>query len=183
VLEERELAVTRGAHIYAELAGGGSTAGPAGDGRPPTDVDIARQAIGAAIRDANRSPHEVDTVFAAGLATPAGDERETDILERSFGSRILDMYVTAVSPSVGYTVGASGALSTVAAAFALAEQTVPPHATYDERDPECALDITRKPQRDHLNGAVVAAYGTMGQNAAVLLTTHQPEPGDEVATA
>ena len=117
LLEDRELAVTRGAHIYAEVLGGAVTAGPAGDGAPPTDVDVARQAIGRALRGAGRSPQEFDLVFTAGAGTQAGDARETDILERSFGSRILDMYVTATSPVLGHTIAAAGPLSVLAALF------------------------------------------------------------------
>ena len=183
LLEDRELAVLRGAHIYGELIGGAVTAGPAADGAPPTDVDIARQAIGRALRDAGQSPGEVDLVFTAGAATKAGDARETDILERSFGSRILDMYVTATTPVLGYTVGASGALAAVAALFALAEQMAPPHAAYAEADPDCALDILVRAQRDHLHTALVSAYGSAGQNAALLIGAHRAEPGDELPMA
>ena len=180
LLEERSIAVKRGARIYAELTGGAQTAGPPADGQPPSDVDIARRAIGNAFRDSGKAPAEVDLVLTAGIGTIEGDKRETDVLERSFGSRIQDMYVTAVSPTVGYTVGAAGALSAVAGCFAIAEGVVPPHATYTEIDPECGLDLARKTQRDHLYGAVVSAYGTMGQNASLLIMRHQPEPGDEV---
>lgn len=180
LLEDRELAVTRGAHIYAEVLGGAVTAGPAGDGAPPTDVDVARQAIGRALRGAGRSPQEFDLVFTAGAGTQAGDARETDILERSFGSRILDMYVTATSPVLGHTIAAAGPLSVLAALFTLAQQTVPPHASYAEADPDCALDITVRPQRDHLHAAVISAYGSVGQNAALLLGRHLAEPGDEL---
>lgn len=183
VLEERELAVLRGARIHAELLGGAVTAGPRGDGAPPTDVDIARQTIGRALRESGRSPQEIDLVFTAGAGTQAGDARETDILERSFGTRILDMYVTATTPVLGYTVAASGPLAALAALFTLAEQTVPPHASYAEPDPDCALDITVRPQRDHLYAAVVSAYGSAGQNAALLIGRHQAEPGDELPMA
>jgi 3-oxoacyl-(acyl-carrier-protein) synthase len=180
LLEERSIAVKRGARIYAELTGGAQTAGPPADGQPPCDVDIARRAIGNAFRESGKAPAEVDLVLTAGVGTIEGDKRETDVLERSFGARIQDMYVTAVSPTVGYTVGAAGALSAVAGCFAIAEGVVPPHATYTEIDPECGLDLARKAQRDHLYGAVVSAYGTMGQNASLFIMRHQPEPGDEV---
>jgi 3-oxoacyl-(acyl-carrier-protein) synthase len=181
-LEDRDIAVARGARIYAEIIGAGFTSGPPGDGFAPTDVDIARHAITDAFRDANRSPNEIDIVFTAGIGTPAGDKRETDILERAFGSRIIDTYVSAVSPVTGYTVGAAGALSAIAAAFTLTEQIMPPHATYTDPDPDCALDITVEPQRDHLDGALVSGYGSMGQNAAIILATHQSEPGDAIPT-
>lgn len=180
LLEDRELAVLRRARIYGEVVGGAVTAGPAGDGAPPTDVDIARHAIGRTLRITGRAPQEIDMVFTAGAGTQAGDARETDILERSFGSRILDMYVTATTPVLGHTLGASGPLATLAALFALAEQTVPPHPSYAEPDPDCALDITVRPQRDHLNSALISAYGSTGQNAALLVAPHHPEPGDEL---
>ncbi|PZC49279.1 MAG: 3-oxoacyl-[acyl-carrier-protein] synthase II [Chloroflexi bacterium] len=180
LLEDRELAVQRGARVYGEILGGAVTAGPAGDGAPPTDVDIARQAIGRTLRTAGRSPQEVDLVFTAGGGTQAGDARETDILERSFGTRILDMYVTATTPVLGHTIGASGPLATLAALFALAQQTVPPHPTYADPDPDCALDITVRPQTDHLHSALISAYGSAGQNAAMLIAPHRAERGDEL---
>lgn len=183
LLEDRQLAAQRGARIYAEIAGEAQTSGPPGDGRPPTDVEIARRAISDAMRRAELSPQAVDVVFTAGVGTPQGDPRETDILERSFGSRIQDMYVTAVSPTTGYAIGASGALSAAAAAICIAEETIPPHASWSEPDPACGLDITVRARRDRIFGAVVAAYGTHGQNAAIALTPHRAAPGDELPMA
>ncbi len=169
VLEDRDVAVARGARMYAEILGFAETAGPRGDGHPPTDVDIARRALGGAMRDAAISPQQVDVLFAAGTGTQSGDAREVDILERSFGARILDIYVTTVTPVAGYTVGATGAMAAAAAAFSLAEQVVPPHAGLRESDPDCALDFAAQPQRDHLLCAAICAYGAAGQNAALIV--------------
>ena len=180
LLEDRQLAVQRGARIYAEIAGEAQTGGPPGDGQPPTDVQVAQRALGDAMRKGGVSPQVVDVIFAAGAGAPAGDARETDILERSFGVGIRDMYVTAVSPSIGYTIGASGALSAVAAAICLAEEKIPPHATWSDPDPTCNLDITTRARTDHVVGAVVAAYGTHGQNAALALVRHRAAAGDEL---
>lgn len=180
LLEDRQLAVQRGARIYAELAGEAQTNGPPGDGQPPTDIEIARHAVSDALRRAGLSPQMIDVVFTAGVGTPDGDARETDLLERALGGRIRDMYVTAVSPAVGYTIGASGALSAVAAAIALSEGRTPPHATWRDLDPACNLGLNTRERSDQLVGAVVAGYGAHGQNAALALTRHRAAVGDEL---
>lgn len=183
LLEDRQLATQRGARIYAEIAGEAQTAGPPGDGRPPTDVEVARRAIGDALRRAELSPGAIDVIFAAGIGTPEGDPRETDILERSFGGRIRDMYITTSTPVTGYTIGASGALNAVAAAICLAEETIPPHASWSQLDPACGLDFVTRVRSDHVIGAVVAGYGAHGQNAAIALTQHRAASGDELPMA
>ena len=179
-LEDRQLAVQRGARIYAEVAGEAITAGGIGDGQPPTDIDIARHAIGAALRVQELGPQTIDVLVASGAGTPRGDARETDIIERSFGRRTLDMYITAITPNIGYTVGASGALGLLAAALTVAESRVFPHATFREVDIECNLDVTTRLREDRIAGAMATAYGAHGQNAAVALMPHSAVAGDEL---
>jgi 3-oxoacyl-(acyl-carrier-protein) synthase len=181
MLEDRQLAVQRGVHIYAEIGGEALTSGPMADGQAPTDVEVARRATGDAMLRGEVSPSEVDVVVAAGLGSKFGDERETDIIERAFGRRTLDMYVATTTPNIGYTVGASGALSAVAAAMIVNERQVPPHATFQEEDIACRLGFVQKLYEDRIVGSATAAYGAHGQNAALVLMPHRPEPGDELA--
>ena len=90
------------------------------------------------------------------------------------------MYAAAVSPNVGYTVGASGALSAVAAANIVDQRKIPPHATFREEDIACRLGFAGELQEDRIVGAATAAYGAHGQNAALMLLPHIAEPGDEL---
>ncbi len=180
MLEDRQLAVQRGVHIYAEIGGEAITSGPMGDGQAPTDVEVARRATGDALLGGEISPSDIDVVVAAGLGSKFGDERETDIIERAFGRRTLDMYVATTTPNVGYTVGASGALSAVAAAKIVDQRKIPPHATFEEEDIACRLGFVQKLYEDRIVGAATAAYGAHGQNAALILMPHRPEPGDEL---
>ncbi len=180
MLEDRQLAAQRGVHIYAEIGGEALTSGPMGDGQGPTDVEVARRASGDAMLGGEISPSDIDVVVAAGAGSKLGDERETDIIERAFGRRTLDMYAATVSPNVGYTVGASGALSAAAAALIVDQRKIPPHATFQEEDIACRLGFVQKLYEDRIVGAATAAYGAHGQNAALVLMPHRPEPGDEL---
>ncbi len=180
MLEDRQLATQRGVDIYAEIGGEAMSAGPIGDGQAPTDVEIARRAIGEALLSGEVAPGDIDVVVSAGIGTPKGDPRETDLLERSFGRRVLDMYVTAPTPNIGYTIGAAGALNAVATAKVVAERQIFPHATYAEPDIECGLDIAKRLYQDRIVGAVTTAHGSHGQNVALALLPHIPEPGDEL---
>lgn len=180
MLEDRQLATQRGVKIYAEIGGEAMSAGPIGDGQAPTDVEIARRAVGEALLSGEVAPGDIDVAITAGIGLPKGDPRETDLLERSFGRRVLDMYVTTTTPNVGYTLGAAGALSAVAAALVVSERQIFPHATYAEADIECGLDVARRLYQDRIVGTVTTAHGTHGQNAALALLPHQPEAGDEL---
>ena len=180
MIEDRQLATQRGARIYAELLGEAQVSGPPGDGQPPTDVDIARRAIGNAMRSAGVSPQSVDAVIAAGGGLRNGDARETDILERAFGVHIRDMYITAATGAIGHALGASGALNAAAAAFATAEGVAPPQATWSEPDPSCDLDIVTRPREDRLAAVAACAYGSHGQAASILLAPHRAAAGDEL---
>ncbi|MYE06079.1 MAG: hypothetical protein F4Y04_02470, partial [Chloroflexi bacterium] len=180
MLEDRQLATQRGIHVYAEIGGEALTAGPMGDGQGPTDVEVARRATGDALLGGEIAPADVDVVVTAGLGLPRGDERETDVIERAFGRRTLDMYAAAVTPNVGYTVGASGALTAVAAAQIVDQRQIPPHATFEREDIACRLGFVQKLYRDRIVGVATAAYGAHGQNAALVLMPHQAEAGDEL---
>ena len=180
MLEDRQLATQRGVHVYAEVAGEALTSGPMGDGQAPTDVEVARRATGDALLGGEIAPADIDVVVAAGLGSKLGDERETDIIERAFGRRTLDMYATTVTPNVGYTVGASGALSALAAALIVDQRHIPPHATHEEQDIACKLGFVQQLYEDRIVGAATAAYGAHGQNAALILMPHRAEAGDEL---
>lgn len=180
MLEDRQLAAQRGARIYAEIGGEAMSSGPMGDGMPPTDIEVARRTYADAMLAGEISPSDVDVLVTAGVGTTLGDERETDIIERAFGRRVLDMYATAVSPNVGYTLGAAGALSAVAGALIVDRKQVPPHATYETPDIACKLGFTQRLYEDQIVGAAVAAYGAHGQNAALILLPHASETGDEI---
>ena len=180
MLEDRQLAAQRGVHVYAEIGGEAMTSGPMGDGQAPTDIEVARRATGDAMLGGEISPSDIDVVVAAGVGSKLGDERETDIIERAFGRRTLDMYAATVSPNVGYTAGASGALSAVASAMIVDRRQVPPHATFQEEDIACKLGFVQNLYEDRIVGAATAAYGAHGQNAALVLMPHVPEAGDEL---
>jgi len=180
MLEDRQLATQRGVHIYAEIAGEALTSGPMGDGQAPTDVEVARRATGDALLGGEIAPADVDVIVTAGLGSPRGDERETDVIERAFGRRTLDMYATAVTPNIGYTVGASGAFGAVAAAQIADKRQIPPHATFEQEDIACRLGFVQKLYEDRIVGTATAAYGAHGQNAALILMPHQSETGDEL---
>ena len=180
MLEDRQLAVQRGVHIYAEIAGEAMTAGPMGDGHGPTDIEVARRAIGDAMLAGEVSPSEIDVLVTAGLGSQLGDARETDVIERAFGQRTLDMYAIATSPNVGYMVGASGAISAAVAAQVVDRRQIPPHATLSEPDLACKLGFTNRLYDDQVVGALASAYGSHGQNAAAIFMPHQSEPGDEL---
>ncbi len=180
MLEDRQLAVQRGVHIYAEIGGEALTAGPMGDGHAPTDVEVARRATGEALLGGEIAPADIDVVVTAGLGSKQGDERETDIIERAFGRRTLDMYAVTVSPNVGYTVGAAGALSALAGAKIVEQRQIPPHATFREPDIACGLGFSERLREDRIVGAAAAAYGAHGQNAALVLMPHQAAAGDEL---
>ena len=181
MLEDRQLAVQRGVPIYAEVGGEAMTAGPIGDGQPPTDVEVARRAVNEALLGGEVLPQDVDVIVASGAGTQAGDERETDIVERAFGRRTLDMYAAAVSPNAGWTAGAAGALSAAAGAMIVREKEIPPHATLAEQDAACGLGLVRRVYADQIGGAAVLAFGSHGQNACVVLVPHTASLGDEVA--
>ena len=180
MLEDRQLAAQRGARIYCEVGGEAMSSGPMGDGVAPTDIEVARRTYGDALLAGEISPSDVDVLVTAGVGTKLGDERETDIIERAFGRRVLDMYATAVSPNVSYTLGASGALSAAAAALMVDRRQIPPHATYETPDIACKLGFTKRLYEDQIVGAAVAAYGAHGQNAALILMPHASESGDEI---
>lgn len=180
MLEDRQLATQRGVHIYAEIGGEALTSGPMGDGLAPTDVEVARRATGDALLSGEIAPADVDVIVTAGLGSKPGDERETDVIERAFGRRTLDMYTTAVTPNIGYTVGASGAFTALAAAQIVDQRRIPPHATFEQEDIACRLGFVQKLYEDRIVGVATAAYGAHGQNAALILLPHQAEAGDEL---
>jgi len=140
----------------------------------------SERGAGDAMVDGGISPADIDGVVTAGLGSKLGEERETDTIERAFGRRTLDMYAAAVTPNLGYTVGASGAFSAVAAALIVDQRKVPPHATFQEEDIACKLGFTSRVYEDRIVGVATAAYGAHGQNAALILMPHQAEAGDEL---
>ncbi|MFE4462822.1 beta-ketoacyl-[acyl-carrier-protein] synthase family protein, partial [Nocardia tengchongensis] len=169
VLEDRERAVGRGAHIYAELAGYGMgndcVRPPASD---PEGRGLAR-AISAALSDAAATG--TDCVFSHGCATALGDTSEVRALRTALGAETARAAVTSVKPQTGHLVGGAGALNAALAALALDSGVVPATANHETPAPECDLDIVTGAARHTRPGVALAlARGLEGQAVALALT-------------
>lgn len=170
VVETEEHARARGAHIYAEVAGGALTGDAHHITAPDPQGDGARRAMTRALRSAEMKPEEIDVVYAHGTSTPLNDATETHALKSVFGEHAYKVPVTATKSMVGHLIGAAGAVSAVAAALSIREGVIPPTINLENPDPACDLDyVPGVARQKQVRAAMVNAFGFGGQNVVVIL--------------
>jgi len=174
ILEELDHARARGARIYAEVAGYGSSADAHHITAPHPEGEGVVVAIERALASAGLTPSDIDHVNAHATSTPMGDEGEARAIRRVFGAHTDKLLVTAPKSMLGHTLGAAGGIETAALALTLARSLIPPTINLDERDPACDLPIVTGGAREgRVNAAVKNSFGFGGTNASLVLSRLQ----------
>jgi 3-oxoacyl-[acyl-carrier-protein] synthase II len=164
ILEARDTALARGAHVYAELVGYGLTA----DAHHPTapSADGPARAMALALADAGLDPGEVDYVNAHGTSTPHNDANETKAIKQVFGSHASRLLVSSTKSMTGHLIGAAGAVEAIATALAVERDLVPPTINYRTPDAECDLDyVPNQARRAEVRAAISNSFAFGGTNA------------------
>lgn len=170
VLEELGHAETRGAKIYAELAGYGLTADAYHATRPDPEGDGPARAMTRALADAELAPEQIGYINAHGTSTLSNDRIETLAIKRAFGSHAHRLAVSSSKSMLGHMLGAAGAVEAGVTALALNEGIIPPTMNLEHRDPDCDLDYIPDRSRTMAIGAALSnSLGFGGVNAALVL--------------
>ncbi len=170
VLEELEHAERRGAKIYAEVLGYGTSSDAAHVTEPdPSGVNPAR-AMRMALADAGVEPEAVGYVNAHGTSTPVGDPAETRVLKIALGEEhAARTPVSSTKGATGHCLGAAGAVEAIFSVLALERGVLPPTINYETRDPLCDLDyIPNEARPQQVEVAVSNSFGFGGHNACVV---------------
>jgi len=177
VLEEREAARRRGAHVYAEIAGYASRCNAFHmTGLRPDGREMA-EAIRAALNEARMNPEDVDYINAHGSGTKQNDRHETAAFKRSLGEHARRTPVSSIKSMVGHSLGAIGSIEIAASVLAMENNVVPPTANLHVPDPECDLDYVPLTARDWRTDAVLTVgSGFGGFQSAMLLTRLDRNP-------
>jgi len=171
VLERLEHARGRGARVYAELVGYGSTADAVHATAPAEDGEGMLRAIALALAEAGLAPGDIDYVNAHGTSTPLNDAVETRVLRSLFGPRAGDVPVSSIKSMIGHLLGAGGAVEAVATVRTVESGIIPPTINLHTPDPACDLDYVPHVARRPGGGVRVAlsnALGFGGHNVALL---------------
>jgi 3-oxoacyl-[acyl-carrier-protein] synthase II len=175
VLEEREMAIKRGAKIYCELIGYGATADAHHLTQPAPEAEGAQRAMRQALRDAKIDPREIDYVNAHGTSTEVGDINELTALRKIFGAHATSgLMVSSTKSMTGHLLGAAGGLETVLCALAMREGIVPPTINLEEPDEGTeGFDLVPNVARRKQLGAVLSnSFGFGGTNVSLIMKRH-----------
>jgi 3-oxoacyl-[acyl-carrier-protein] synthase II len=170
VIEELEHARRRGARVYAEVVGYGSTADAFHITAPSEDGDGAVRVMAMALDSAGARPGEVQYINAHGTSTPFNDKLESLAIRTLFGEHAGRIGVSSTKSMTGHTLGAAGGIEAGITALAVYHQTMPPTINQDTPDPDCTLDyVPWKARTAPITYAMSNSFGFGGTNAAVLL--------------
>lgn len=170
VLEELEHAKKRGANIYAELIGFGSTTDAYHITSPSPDGEGGAKAMIRAIKDANIEPKDIDYINAHGTSTHLNDLTETMAIKTALGEASNTVMVSSTKGNIGHLLGAAGAVEAVICVKAMENELVPPTINYKEKDEECDLDIVpNEPRKAKLNITMSNSLGFGGHNASIIM--------------
>ncbi len=168
VLESWDRAVERGAHIYAEVAGAGSTADAHHITAPMPDGSGAVACMEQALFDAQLTAGDIAHINAHGTSTPLNDLAEARAINKVFGEP--GPVVTSTKGVTGHGLGAAGAIEAVASVLAIEHRLVPPTHGCEELDPEIHLDVVRGEARPWEPGPVLSnSFGFGGHNGCLIL--------------
>ncbi|MCF7927921.1 MAG: beta-ketoacyl-ACP synthase II [Spirochaetales bacterium] len=168
VLEEYEHAMKRGAPIYAEVIGYGNTCDANHLTAPHPEGRGSKQAIQAAMADANLKPEEVDYFNAHGTSTPMNDPLETKAIKAAMGDHAYKLKISSTKSMTGHLIGAAGAVEGIVCALSIKDQYIPATINLDEADPECDLDyVPNQGIKAKVNVALSNSLGFGGHNGVL----------------
>jgi 3-oxoacyl-[acyl-carrier-protein] synthase II len=176
ILEEAERAVARGARVYAEVRGYGTTNDAHHMTSPRPDGSQAAAAMRHALDSAEIAPAEIDYVNAHGSSTPLNDSTETLAIRSVLGERAYAIPVSGTKAYYGHALGASGAIEAAITALALHKGWVPPTLNLERAGDGCDLDyVPGEGRAQRLRSAITNSFGFGGINASLVLTAWSSE--------
>jgi 3-oxoacyl-[acyl-carrier-protein] synthase II len=170
VLEDRERALARGARIYGEIAGYGSTCEAYHRVRLEECGEEPARAMSLAMEEAGIGPGDVGYVNYHGTSTELNDRIETRAMKLAFGSEAYRIPGSSLKSLIGHPQGACGAAGIAATLLAMRDSVLPPTANLEEPDPECDLDYVPDPGRKaQVEWAVCNCIAFGSKNSAIVL--------------
>ncbi|MGF9976297.1 beta-ketoacyl-ACP synthase II [Viridibacillus arvi] len=169
ILEEYEHAVKRGAKIYGEVVGYGSTGDAHHITAPAPEGEGAARAMKQAIDDAGIDATEIGYINAHGTSTPYNDLFETKAVKTVFGEHAYNLAMSSTKSMTGHLLGAAGGIEAIFSVLALKEGILPPTMNLETADPECDLDYVANGAREkEITYALSNSLGFGGHNASLL---------------
>lgn len=168
-LEEYESAMKRGARIYGEIVGYGFSADAYHITAPDPEGNGVNLAMTNAMKSAGIGPKDVGHINMHGTSTPLGDIAETNTIKKVFGDHAYDINLNSTKSMHGHTLGAAGAIESIATLLAIYHGMIPPTINLNDPDPECDLNYTPNESvvRD-LDYALNNAFGFGGHNSTLV---------------
>lgn len=173
VLEELEHARRRGAQIYGEIVGYGSTA----DAYRITDIHPegrgAVACIRMALRDSGLNPEDIQYINAHGTSTEVNDKVETAAIRQTFGPAAYKTPVSSIKSMMGHLIAAAGSVEAITCLLAIRDNVAPPTINYETPDPDCDLDYIPNAAREMpVRRALSNSFGFGGQNVSLIFSEY-----------
>ena len=174
ILEELEHAKARGAEIFAEVIGYGSTADAYHMTAPAPHGEGGARCMDMAVKSAGIRPEDVDYINAHGTSTEYNDKYETEAIKTVFGEHAYKLAVSSTKSMTGHLLGAAGGVEAIVTALALKEGYLPATINYKTPDPECDLDYVTNQGRDcEIKYAMSNSLGFGGHNATIVMKKYE----------
>lgn len=175
VLESLEHAVARGARIYSEIVGYGFSADAYHVSAPDPEGNGVKLAMSNACDMAGIAPSDIDHINMHGTSTRLGDAAETRSIKSVFGDHAYSIQCNSTKSMTGHTLGAAGAIESIAALLTTYHDVIPPTINFSEHDPECDLNYTfNESVVKEVHHAMNNAFGFGGHNTALVFKKYQP---------
>jgi 3-oxoacyl-[acyl-carrier-protein] synthase II len=171
ILEDYEHASRRGARIYGEVTGYGTTSDANHMTSPAPEGEGGGRAMKIALENAKLNPEQIDYINAHGTSTPAGDPLESIAIENVFANHAKKLWISSTKSMTGHLLGAAGALESVFSVMALHTGIVPPTINLENPDDDCRLDyVPLRAREKKLNHVLNNSFGFGGTNACLIFS-------------
>ena len=174
VLETLEHATARGAKIYAELVGYGTTSDSHHITTPAPGGEGGARAMKMALKDAGIEPTDVGYINAHGTSTPYNDIFETAAIKTTFGDYAYKVPVSSTKSMTGHLLGAAGGIESAVCALSCRDNYIPATINFTEADPLCDLDyVPNQGRNQEVNYALTNSLGFGGHNASLIFAKYK----------
>ena len=171
VLEDRDMAIARGAKIYCEIVGYGFSADAYHITSPHPEGRGAAKSMNMALRKAGLEPTAIDYINAHGTSTPVGDPMEVEAVKKVFGEHAYKLAMSSTKSMHGHTLGAAGAIESLICILAMRDSIMPPTINLENQDTDPLINhVPNVAQKRELNYVLNNSFGFGGHNVSLIMT-------------